>query len=76
MEPCQKCTGEYIPGHISKLYEFDDDILVVRKIPALVCDSCGDYLIESRIMYNLDEIKNQFKKMRSKIQVVEYNDAA
>ena len=58
--PCRNCPeGHYQKGEISELMERGNTVVVVRGVPAQVCDTCGDALTTSetteRLLSMLDE---------------------
>lgn len=46
--PCRNCPeGTYHPARETKLLERSQTVLVVKEVPAQVCDLCGDALTTS-----------------------------
>ena len=44
--PCRQCPeGSYEKGTVTETLERDDTVVVVKDVPALVCDACRDSLL-------------------------------
>jgi YgiT-type zinc finger domain-containing protein len=53
--PCFHCPeGEYEPGTTTRTLEDGDTVLVVKGIPALVCDKCGDAAFSEKVSERLE----------------------
>ena len=39
---CFKCKGEMNQGHTTFVTDTDDNCIVVRRVPCLQCDTCGE----------------------------------
>lgn len=60
IQPCRNrgCPGEYEEERITRASRFPDGhIIVIDGIPALVCDFCGDTLLEPDVAEELERIK-------------------
>jgi len=75
-EPCQYCDGTYLPGKVSEVFDYDDSLLVVRAIPALVCGRCNDYCIDIKVADKLDKIVDEFKKEIKSEKIIIFDDVA
>lgn len=44
---CMICkTGEIAPGKVTVTLERGDTTVVIKKVPAEVCDNCGEYYLD------------------------------
>lgn len=48
-------------------------IVVVRKVPAMVCSQCGADWIEDNIAKQLEEIVNDARKKRLQVEVTSFS---
>jgi YgiT-type zinc finger domain-containing protein len=48
--------GEYQAGTTTRTLEQGDTILVVREVPALVCDLCGETAFSPAVSKRLEEL--------------------
>lgn len=51
-----RCHGEYDERLISNTYAQDDKTIVVRDIPAEVCNVCGDTLLRPEVVKAVDRL--------------------
>lgn len=50
MMRCVICKhGETKPGLVTVTLERDESIVVIKKVPAEVCDNCGEYYLSDAI---------------------------
>ena len=58
--PCPICPeGEYQAGTTTRTLEQGDTILVVREVPALVCDLCGEAAFSPAVSKRLEELMEE-----------------
>jgi len=58
--PCMNCPeGEYQAGTTTRTLEQGDTILVVREVPALVCDLCGEAAFSPAVSKRLEELMEE-----------------
>lgn len=75
-EPCLRCHGIMAPGKKTTTYEYEEAILIVKGIPALVCDQCGEAMFHNDVVEVLERITNDFRKSHNLISVTRYDDVA
>jgi len=45
---CQICkNGETLPGKVTITLEKNNSLVVLKDVPALVCNNCGDYYLDA-----------------------------
>jgi YgiT-type zinc finger domain-containing protein len=55
--PCFNCPeGEYQTGTTTRTLEDGDTVLVVKEVPALVCDKCGDAVFSESVSERLEAL--------------------
>jgi len=55
--PCFNCPGgEYRRGTTTRTLEDEDTVLVVKEVPALVCDKCGDAVFSEAVSERLEAL--------------------
>lgn len=58
--PCRQCPeGTYERGTTTETLERGDTIVVVKEVPALVCDVCGNSLLAAEEVDRLQSILRQ-----------------
>jgi YgiT-type zinc finger domain-containing protein len=58
--PCMNCPeGEYEASTTTRTLEQGDTILVVREVPALVCDLCGEAAFSPAVSERLEQLMEE-----------------
>lgn len=58
--PCFVCPeGEYQMDTTTRTLEDGDTVLVVKEVPALVCDKCGDAAFSETVSERLEGLLNE-----------------
>jgi YgiT-type zinc finger domain-containing protein len=79
LDPCrnQGCPGHYEEERITEALRFPDGhIIVIDDIPALVCDFCGDTLIDPDAAEELERIKAGAAPATGSVPLYRYGTAA
>lgn len=54
---CHQCPeGTYEKGTVTETLECEDTVVVVKDVPALVCDACGNSLLAAEEVERLQNI--------------------
>ena len=53
---CDLCDGEYREKTVVRNYKWRGKTIVVEDVPALVCERCGDTLIQEETIAAIDEL--------------------
>ena len=53
---CDLCEGEYQEKSVVRNYKWHGKTIVIEDVPALVCDRCGDMLINEETIIAIDEL--------------------
>ena len=75
---CPLCKGKMAKGKKTNLpYEFDGEkIIVVKNVPALVCDQCGEAFVKIDILRRVEKILAKAAGDGLVMSFVEYKKAA
>ncbi len=74
---CALCYGRMEKSAIAMPYEMDKEyLLVVRGVPAWVCNQCGDSFIEIGVVRELERIVANARKDGVTLGFIQYQDAA
>lgn len=74
---CPSCRGRMEKGTTSLPYELGrEKLIVVRDVPALVCDQCGEVFIESPILKKVEALLETAEKSGMTLGFLEYREAA
>jgi len=74
---CPLCKGAMNHGTTHILIQRDEEsIIVINKVPALVCEQCGDDFIEIDISRKIEELLKKLESEGLKMGFVDYTKAA
>ncbi|MBL0308878.1 MAG: YgiT-type zinc finger protein [Bacteroidetes bacterium] len=63
-------------GTTTVTFDKDNIVIVLRYVPAKVCDVCGDYTIEDTIAKSLLQTTKDERAKGHEISILNYNKAA
>ena len=62
--PCRNCPdGSYEEGRITEHYDLGDLVVVVRNVPASVCETCGDSLTDQGVLEHIQAGVDRISRM-------------
>ena len=74
MKKCFVCKHDVIsPGKTTKLFENEGRLVIIKDIPALICENCGEIYFETDVMEKLEII---LSKTPGELEVISYQKAA
>jgi YgiT-type zinc finger domain-containing protein len=56
--------------------DYKDCIIVVKNVPCLECEACGEITFTDEVSERLEMIVNASKKLMQEISVIDYDKAA
>jgi YgiT-type zinc finger domain-containing protein len=66
------CPGTYENKYIVHTVKSRGEVIVIDKVPAEVCDICGDVLLDSKTVKHIDKLLFEHKKPKRTAPVYEY----
>ena len=72
---CFKCKGEMRQDFTTFVNDTDSSCIVVRRVPCLQCEQCGEVAYTGEVAENLEKIVNTAKQALTEVAVVKYPDA-
>jgi YgiT-type zinc finger domain-containing protein len=77
MKPnCPLCGGSRTPGRTTFTAELGVGVVVVRHVPALVCDQCGEEWLEDSVAADLEAAIADARARSSSVEVTEWRNRA
>ncbi|MEA3639299.1 MAG: type II toxin-antitoxin system MqsA family antitoxin [Lamprobacter sp.] len=77
MKPaCPICSGHREPGRTTFTAELGFGVVVVRHVPALVCDQCGEEWIEDPVAAALEAVVEEVRAKQSLVEVTDWRERA
>ena len=67
------CKGDVLRAKNTYIQEFDDCIIIIKNVPALVCSQCGEVYYSDEISDKLEEIVNRLQNMVKDVAIFEYD---
>lgn len=73
---CFTCKGGHLKEEI-KTYvaNLDTCVIIVKNVPSLVCQQCGDVYYTNDVMKRLEKIVDTMEKLVKEVAIVEYSQA-
>jgi YgiT-type zinc finger domain-containing protein len=70
---CVICkTGETHPGSATVTLHRGETTVVVKGVPAEVCDTCGEYYLEEPVAQKLYDQAEEAARRRAEVEIVRY----
>ncbi len=68
---CPLCGGKQNPGTTTFTVDKGRVLVVVRNVPAMVCDQCGEAWIMDSVAEDLEIIVSEARAKRSQVEVID-----
>lgn len=66
---CGSCDGELKEGITDFIVQVGDDIIKITKVPALICEDCGEKYYSPETSKKIDVVmKDYFERKRSQVK--------
>ncbi|MCC5667240.1 type II toxin-antitoxin system MqsA family antitoxin [Nostoc sp. CHAB 5784] len=73
MMKCVICQhGETKPGLVTVTLERDESIIVLKKVPAEVCDNCGEYYLSDAVTEQVLEKAELAVNNGAELEIIRY----
>ena len=73
---CIMCKGDIASTKHTYIQEFNNCIIIIKNVPALVCSQCGEVYYSDEISEKLEEIVERLQGMVKDIAIFEYDKVA
>lgn len=70
---CPLCGGKKEDGFTTFTVDLGVSVMVIRHVPALVCDQCGEEWLTDTVSSELESMVNEVRKKRPLIEMTEWN---
>lgn len=64
------CGGHKEPGYTMFSVDLGDGLVVVRHVPATVCNQCGEEWIDNKIAQQLEDIVTEARQKKHQLEVL------
>jgi len=72
VEKCPLCGGEKKQGYTIYSVDLNFGVVVVKKVPAMICSQCGEEWIDSKTAKKLENIVNSARQTHSELEVLSF----
>ena len=72
---CVFCKGSMVESTTIHTVELKNCIVVIKNVPCLKCDQCGEVVINGEVAQRIEQIVAGFEKALTEIAVVNYSAA-
>lgn len=76
MKKCTFCKGTTQEGLSTFTADLGDCIVIIRNVPAHICEQCGETYYMTEVMQQVYRIVQSVRETMSEITVVNYRPAA
>lgn len=74
---CVICkNGETSPGFVTVTLERNGSVVVIKEVPADVCNNCGHYYLDDAIATQLMEQANSAIERGAEVEIIRHRQAA
>jgi YgiT-type zinc finger domain-containing protein len=73
---CAFCKGKYENGLTAYVTTLIDSIIVIKNVPCLMCDQCGEVSYIGTVYSRLEQIVVSLENSITEVAVVRYTPAA
>ena len=72
---CFKCKSEMRPGFTTFVADTENSCIVVRRVPCIQCDECGEEAYTGEVAENLERIVKAARQALTEVAVVKYPES-
>ncbi|MDD3410816.1 MAG: type II toxin-antitoxin system MqsA family antitoxin [Eubacteriales bacterium] len=73
---CLFCKEDMQPGKTAHVVELQNCVVVVRNVPCLKCEQCGEVFLSGKVVKTLEHIVSTLQSAMTEVAVVNYPDKA
>ena len=68
--------GDLIESTTTHVVDFKTHLIIVRNVPCMECDQCGEKYFTDAVAERLEKIVNEAKKFMQEVSIIDYRQAA
>lgn len=76
MDSCPTCGGTKKTGSTTFTVDFGEGVVVVRDVPATICDQCGEEWLDDETSRRLETIVDDARAKNAEFELVPYKKIA
>ena len=71
---CFMCKGELIEKKVNYMVDLEKTIIIIKDVPAKVCDQCGEQYFDDETSQNIEKIVNRLKDLSTEVTIINYKE--
>ncbi len=71
---CKMCSAELKKSKVNHIIDFDDHIIIIKAVPALVCEQCGEYFLENDIALKIEKMIENVYQNHAEVFIVKFDE--
>lgn len=69
---CILCKADLTKGNVNHIVDLGEGIIIIKNVPANICEQCGEYYVDTQIALKLEAIVEEVKKSRAEVLIINY----
>jgi len=69
---CVMCKGDLTEGTISYSVDHNSQFSLLKEVPALICNQCGEFFLDDEVVAKIEEIVESAKISDVEIEVLKF----
>ena len=70
---CFMCKGKLEEKNTTFMVELDNCIIIIKNVPSLVCEQCGEVLYSNEVSKQLEKLVNAVRNSITEINIINYS---
>lgn len=71
---CFMCKGELTEKKVNYMVDLENTIIIIKGVPAKVCNQCGEQYFEDETSENIEIIVNKLKNLSTEVTIINYEE--
>ena len=71
---CFMCIGKLEEKNTTFMVELDNCIIIIKNVPSLVCEQCGEVLYSNEVSKQLEKLVNAVRNSITEITIINYSE--
>jgi len=73
MMKCVICKiGEMHEGKVTVTLQRDESIIIIKNVPAEVCENCGEYYLSEQVTQTVMQIADKAAENKPEVEILQY----
>lgn len=69
---CILCKANLTKGNVNHIVDLGEGIIIIKNVPANICEQCGEYYVDTQIALKLEAIVEEVKKSKAEVLIINY----